>query len=233
MQQLYRLRLYIRIAIAIGCFLLYFLKAEAFEVLSGWEFFRRFSWLHLVWAVWMANMLAQIIPGASNLLLGSRKQFGRYFKQRAKPVSSQTLALFVKQSRLTRIKVAGVWILITGLIAGLRFSGVIGAGRLLLLTALFYVIDLVCVLIWCPFRTLIMKNKCCTTCMIFNWDYTMIFTPAAFIGGFFAISLFVMSLVVLLFWEFRIALHPQRFFAQANSALTCADCTDKICDKNC
>ena len=231
MQQLYQFRLYFRLFVAIGCFLLYFFKAEAFHVLSGWEFFRRFSWLHLVWAVWMANMLAQVIPGSSNLLLGSRKQFGRYHQPAAPSVSSQALALLVRQNQQTRLKVAGVWILLTGLIAGLRFTGVMGAGRLLLLTAVFYVCDLICVLIWCPFRVYIMKNRCCTTCTIFNWDYVMIFTPAAFIGGFFAISLFAMSLIVLLFWEIHIVVHPQRFFDQTNKALTCERCTDRICDQ--
>ncbi len=231
MQQLYEFRLYFRLLVALSCFLLYFFKAESFHVLSGWAFFRRFSWLHVIWAVWMANMLAQLLPGSSNLLLGSRKQFDRYHQPAAQSISSDFLAGLTQHSRQTRLKVAGIWILLTGLIAGLRFTGIISTGGLLLLTAVFYVVDLVCILFWCPFRTLVMKNRCCTTCMIFNWDHMMIFTPAVLIGGFFAVSLFTMSLVVLIFWEIRIAVYPQRFFDQTNKALTCESCTDRLCDK--
>ena len=60
--------------------------------------------------------------------------------------------------------------------------------------------DLICVLIWCPFR-LIMKNRCCTTCRIFNWDHLMMFSPLIFMGGFFASSLVILSAVAWLVWE--------------------------------
>ena len=231
MRQVYQLKLFFRIIVAMVCFMLYIFRRETFHVLSGWEFFHKFSWLHLIWAVWVANMLTQLIPGSSPLLLGSRKQFNQHYQQMPGLINKQSLLNLIHQGRQARIKVAGIWLLLTGLIAGLRFSGILDVGKLFLLTAVFYVCDLICVLIWCPFRSLIMKNRCCTTCLIFNWDYTMVFTPAVFIGGFFAISLFVLSLSLLISWEIRLARHPQRFFDQTNKALTCESCLDRVCEK--
>ena len=42
------------------------------------------------------------------------------------------------------------------------YRGILNASLLFLISVAFYVCDLICVLIWCPFR-LIMKNRCCTT----------------------------------------------------------------------
>ena len=67
--------------------------------------------------------------------------------------------------------------------------------HLFLFTVFFYVCDLICVLIWCPFR-LLMRNRCCTTCRIFNWDHLMMFAPMLFVRSFYAQSLLLMSLVV-------------------------------------
>ena len=103
---------------------------------------------------------------------------------------------------------------------------------MLLITIVFYVCDLICVLIWCPFR-LIMRNRCCTTCRIFNWDHLMMFSPMVFVGGFFAESLFVLSLIVWIVWELCILMHPERFWEQTNQALRRSECTDKLCTQYC
>ena len=87
-------------------------------------------------------------------------------------------------------------------------------------------------LIWCPFR-LLMRNRCCTTCRIFNWDHLMMFAPMLFVRSFYAQSLFLMSLLVFLVWELCILLHPERFLEQSNAALACANCTDKLCTQYC
>ena len=73
-------------------------------------------------------------------------------------------------------------------IGALYYSGVLDRANLFMISVLFYVCDLICVLIWCPFR-LIMKNRCCTTCRIFNWDHLMMFSPLIFLDGFFTRSL--------------------------------------------
>ncbi len=231
MRKVYQIRLGFRLLLSLGCFLLYFLKPDTFDVLDGWQFFHRFSWLHIAWIIWMVGMLTQLWPGNHRLLLGSKKQLPAYYAPTSTKVSPSDLRTFIRDNRKNSLKVALAWFALAGAIAGFKFIGLLGSSGLLLLTTLFYVSDLICVLFWCPFQVLFMKNRCCTTCMIFNWDQIMIFTPAALIGGFYAMSLFVMSLAVLIIWELRIVRYPERFYEQTNSALTCENCTDRICGK--
>ncbi|MBQ8537093.1 MAG: hypothetical protein IJ461_06810, partial [Clostridia bacterium] len=66
-----------------------------------------------------------------------------------------------------------------------------------------------------------MKNRCCTTCRIFNWDHLMMFSPLVFIHSFYAQSLFLLALAVFFVWEGCILLYPERFWEQTNEALRC------------
>ena len=61
----------------------------------------------------------------------------------------------------------------------------------------------------------------------------MMFTPMIYVGSFYSLSLLVMSLIVWLAWEITILLHPERFWWGSNVALSCANCTDKLCTQYC
>ena len=61
----------------------------------------------------------------------------------------------------------------------------------------------------------------------------MMFSPMLFVSGFYARSLFFISLLVFLIWELCILLHPERFWDGTNAALKCANCTDKLCTQYC
>ncbi|NLT47963.1 MAG: hypothetical protein GXX92_06055, partial [Clostridiales bacterium] len=89
--------------------------------------------------------------------------------------------------------------------------------------------DLICVVIWCPFQSIIMKNRCCINCRIFNWGHFMMYTPLLFIKNFFTWSLFFTSIVVLIRWEITYAYHPYRFWEGSNINLRCENCQEKIC----
>ena len=52
---------------------------SVFSVLEKGAFALEFSPLHLLWGVWMADMLGQLIPAKRNLALGSKKLFRQYF----------------------------------------------------------------------------------------------------------------------------------------------------------
>ena len=96
----------------------------------------------------------------------------------------------------------------------------------------FYVCDLICVLIWCPFR-LLMRTRCCITCRIFNWDHLMMFSPLIFAGGFYTASLVILSLLAWLVWELCVMMYPERFWERSNAALRCSECTDKLFTQYC
>ena len=85
--------------------------------------------------------------------------------------------------------------------------------------------------VWCPFRTFLMKNRCCTTCRIFNWDHMMMFVPFLFVPGFYGWTLAGLAAVVTVVWGVFWRRHPERFWEGSNQALRCANCTDRLCGR--
>lgn len=84
--------------------------------------------------------------------------------------------------------------------------------------------DYICILLWCPFQQLFLKNKCCNTCRISNWDRLMKFTLLLFIPNFYTISIFIMGLIVFLSWEYSRVTSPQYFYSTSNELLRCSNC---------
>lgn len=228
----YIARLIIRCVIFVICVALFFLAPEQFKVLNGFNFFKKFSVFHILWAVWLYDMICQFIPIKNEFSLGSQK----LFKQRFRPIREKINKQALKKHIGTTTALAGVvmllWAALIAAIGLLYFFDIIGKEILLLCSAAFYVCDLICVLIWCPFR-LILKNRCCTTCRIFNWDHFMMFSPMIFASGFYGWSLFGISLVIMLVWELSIIMYPERFWEYSNDALKCVNCTDKLCTQYC
>ena len=87
----------------------------------------------------------------------------------------------------------------------------------------------ICILFFCPFQTWFMKNKCCGSCRIYNWDYAMMFTPLFFVRENYAWSLLVLSIALLVRWEVTFYLHPERFSENTNEYLMCRNCTERLC----
>jgi len=231
-RKLYFARLFARILIFIVCIFLYFFAPQSFKILEGLEFFNSLSPFHLLWIIWVFDMIAQIFPIKSKLALGSLKLFSNRFRPVRDKISAQALRNHIVSTTKSAYRVMIIWVLLVAAIGALRLLGIIDKPTVFLISVLFYVCDLICVLVWCPFR-LIMKNKCCTTCRIFNWDHFMMFSPLVFVGGFFALSLFVLSLFAWLVWEISIMLYPERFCEATNASLKCSECTDKLCTQYC
>ena len=231
-RKIYFSKLILRSIILVASILLYIFAPEQFNIVNGWNFFKKFSVFHILWLVWVFDMVIQLFP-YRNVALGSQK----FIKEKFRPAidklrdRDQVREYIVKTNKAAG-KVMAVWASLIAVIGALMLFKVIDSRHILLISIAFYVCDLICVLIWCPFR-LMLGNKCCTTCRIFNWDHFMMFTPMVFVGSFFAFSLFVFSLVDLLVWEIMIYLHPERFWEQSNMALKCSECTDKLCTQYC
>lgn len=228
----YIARLVGRIIVLVICAVLCFIDPDSFEILNGMNFFKEFSLFHLLWLIWVADMLLQIIPIKSKIALGSQKLFANRFRPIMEKINYKALRNYVITTTKAAYKVLVLWGSFIALIALLYFRGVIGKAGMFMLSVIFYVCDLICVLVWCPFR-LIMKNKCCTTCRIFNWDHLMMFSPLIFIGGFYSVSLVLMAIIAWLVWEICIMLYPERFCEMTNVALKCSECTDKLCTQYC
>ena len=76
----YTVRLICRCVILIICLIASFKAPRLFRALDGNAFFDRFTLLHLLWIVWVIDMIQQIIPIKNKVALGSQKLFLNRFK---------------------------------------------------------------------------------------------------------------------------------------------------------
>ena len=191
-RRIYFLRLIGRIIVFLIAIFIYIFDREKFNIANGWIFFNEFSPLHILWIIWMWDMALQLIPVKAHISIGSQKVFESLFRPIKEKINHKNLKKYIKDTTLSAYKVLMIWILWTVAISILHLTGAIDTGMMILLATFFYVCDLICVLIWCPFR-LIMRNKCCTTCRIFNWDHLMMFLPIVTVNSFYSWTLVTFS----------------------------------------
>ena len=133
--------------------------------------------LVVIWIVFAIEMILRFFPSKTESM-GCQKQFKKNYRP-----TGETIPIRMPWRRT--LVVASVWILLNAVIGALYLLKVYDSGVLVLISLLYSVCDMICILFFCPFQTWIMKNKCCTTCRIYNWDYAMMFTPLIFINNIF------------------------------------------------
>jgi hypothetical protein len=233
-----------RCIVAVIYSVLFFTDKDAFTVINRGAFFTSgFSFLHVMFGIWILDMLLQIIPIKNAVPLGSQKHMKIRFvdikgivteeAQKLKgKITKEAIKNYAVSTTKKAYRVFLIWIALLTVLGVLYYTHVIDNAFLFMVTVLFYVGDLVCVLIWCPFR-LILHTRCCTTCRIYNWDHLMMFTPIMFIGSLYSTVLVLLALAVWVLWELCVFLYPERFWEQTNHALKCSECTDKLCSQYC
>ncbi|MBP0975437.1 MAG: hypothetical protein J6P20_05175, partial [Oscillospiraceae bacterium] len=233
-RRVYILQLVIRCIVLAVCILIVIFDPKQTEILQEWNFFRLLSPFHLLWLTWMLDMLWQLVPVKKRIViaLGSQKHFRFRFQPIKEAFSIQALRRHIIETTKAAYKVFALWAVIVAIVSMLRVFDILSDTALLMITMVFYVCDLICVLIWCPFR-LIVKAKCCTTCRIFNWDHLMMFSPMLMVSGFYSRTLVLMAFADWLLWELCIMMYPERFWENSNAALRCTNCTDKLCTQYC
>ena len=102
-------RLVGRVIVLILCAALSILSPASFDVLKGFNFFRSFSPIHLLWAVWVADMFFQIIPIKNKLPLGSMKLFSNRFRPIRDKINYQALRDYVITTTKAAYKVFLIW----------------------------------------------------------------------------------------------------------------------------
>ena len=214
--------------ILIGIYIMY---PNTFEVCKGTNMIKMISPLHILWIVWMIDMILQLCKVPSYWPLGSQKFWEYRYLENIKKIDKNTLKTYIKELNKGCIAIAITWLLVIAIIATLYFSNTISYQVVILISAFFYVCDTICIVCWCPFKTFYMHNKCCTTCRIFNWDHAMMFVHLLILPGLWTYSLVVMALIVLIVWEITCALYPERFMEMTNSALQCQNCKDRLCGR--
>lgn len=223
----YLFKFAIRIAIFIGIFVLYITNKPLMFQLMTQPVWRGISPIHVLWLVFMVMMLTHIFPAEWLSMAMHKADKKKYVKQ--ENYSELELLRFVQDQNVKAWTVMLVWLCFNAIFGLLYLLKVLDSADLFMLTVFYFLCDYICILIFCPFQTVIMKNRCCVNCRIYDWGHFMMFTPMLFIPNFLSWSLFFTSCVVLIKWEIIYAKHPERFWSGANKNLQCANCKDKIC----
>lgn len=231
-RKIYFVRLIGRIMVFLIVGLLYVFRRDEFAIITGWNFFKRFSPLHILWLIWILDMVLQLMPVKAHISIGSQKVFSSLFRPIKEKINYENLKQHIVQTTASAYIVMVIWVFLNIAVGYLYLKGIIDASTVFMVCTLFYVCDLICVVIWCPFR-LIMGNKCCTTCRIFNWDHLMMFSPFITVAGFYTTTLVLLSFAIWLVWEICVFTYPERFWENSNMALRCSECTDKLCTQYC
>lgn len=181
--------------------------------------------LGVIWLVFATEMVLRFFPSGAESM-GCEKQFARNYLPADPALAAAAPPAVTGRSVLA---VAAAWIALNAAIGALYLTGVIDEGILLLVCLAFSVCDMICILYFCPFQTWFMKNKCCGSCRIYNWDYAMMFTPLIFVKSAYTWSLLGLAAALLLKWEIVAARHPERFSEATNASLSCANCRERLC----
>ena len=232
MMNRYLLNFIVRLSIFVTVFVLYLSRKELLiDILThkfsfGIENYG-ITFLHVVWAFFMVMMVRHLIPGKT-LSMALRKNEAENYVE-VEGYSELELVKFIQDQNVKAWKVMLLWLSFNAIWGALYLFGILDVADLLMLTVFYFLCDYICILFFCPFQKVIMKNKCCVNCRIYDWGHFMMFTPMLFIQNFFSWSLFFTSLVVLIRWEIVYAKNPQRFWSGSNKTLQCANCKDKTC----
>ena len=179
---------------------------------------------HIMWFIWVVfalEMLLRFFPSRMESA-GCQKVFARNYRPAPQPQKP-------RDDRMATWAILGAWLALNGVIAALYFTHIIDAGILILISLAYSVCDMICILFFCPFQTWFLKNKCCGTCRIYNWDFAMMFTPLVLVPHPFTWSLFGLGLALVIHWEITHFRHPERFYEETNCALSCANCEERLC----
>ena len=185
----------------------------------------------IIWIVYVLEMVLRFVPSKLESP-GCQKIFAQNYR----PTGARVPML---QPIGKTLLVALVWCAINAPFVILYVLDKLGVfplvddGVMILLSLAYGVCDMICILFFCPFQSWIMKNRCCSTCRIYNWDFIMMFTPMIFLvfSPFmpFAISLVAISIALFIVWEINVTRHTERFSDKTNKSIQCRYCNEKLC----
>ena len=174
-----------------------------------------------VWTVYVIEMIFRFFPSKIESP-GCQKQFARNY------IKTGETDVIVHDNNATML-VALIWVVFNGIFGALHMMGVLDDGIMILLCGAYSICDMICIMFFCPFQSWFLKNKCCSACRIYNWDFAMMFTPLFFVSKTYTWSLLALSVALLVRWEITFYRHPERFSEHTNAYLKCSNCTEKLC----
>jgi len=221
------IRLLLRASFFLAMLYTYFKDKTILSSFVTDNFFDNLGFHQAVWCFLMLGMLTHLLPKSRLTMCGRKSRPDEYAPPQK--YDSDELFRFVQIMNIKAWKVMLVWLLFNSIFAALYLFEIITEAEMLLLTFFYYMCDLICMLIYCPFQSIIMKNRCCVNCRIYDWGHFMMYTPMLFVPSFFGWSLFFTSCIVLIRWEIAYTSHPERFWHGSNTAIRCENCKDRLC----
>ena len=216
---------YVRMFIRIVAFLILLYYYLLYKIRDGIDIFTLFAKYPLafrfVFLLFIVEMILRMFPSRLESP-GCQKQFARNYVKTGK--TDITI-----QDNHGVMLVALIWILLNCLIGWFYFADVFDDGIMVLISVFYSVCDMICILFFCPFQSWFLKNKCCCTCRIYNWDYAMMFTPLFFVNKWYCWILLILAFILMLKWEITFYKYPERFSENTNGYLGCANCKEKLC----
>lgn len=180
---------------------------------------------HLCWIYLVNEILQVIIPFRSKNTYNG-KLFLKHYKEKEN-YDNEHLLNQTNDMNKRVLNILAFWIGLNAILFYVYFRLNLDSSFVIMLFLFYYWSDMVCVNIWCPFHTLFMKNKCCNTCRIYNWDHIMFFTPFILIPNFWSYSLLILGLITAIQWEYQFKKHPERFSSISNLNLNCSNCPNE------
>lgn len=175
--------------------------------------------LPIIWSGYILDIFSRFFPNKIESM-GCQKIFKKNF------ISNTTISTTKPKGILLTV---AVWLSANAILCSLYFILDLPQEYLWTLSFFYGVCDIICILWFCPFQKWFMKNKCCNTCRIYNWDFAMLSTPLICSPNFYTYSLLIPSLILLFIWEYTYHKHPERFYEETNQNLKCKNCKEKRC----
>ena len=179
---------------------------------------------HLLWIYLMYEMIIVLIPKFNNYSY-SGKIFKRHFIE-SESYSKDKLDKFTTKNTKRAINAFVFWIGLNSIIGYVYIKYNLKPIYMYLLFLFYYWSYMFCVNVWCPFHKIIVKNKCCNECRIYNWGHIMYLTPLIFIPTFWTYSLVLVGIILFVQWEYMNKKYPERFSPISNKSLRCSECNN-------
>lgn len=227
--KVYMVKFTIRLLVFVSVLLLYCFHRDWMVAFMTQNIRYGITPIHILWLLFMGTMALHLFPNRLKSMALLKMKEDKYVP--VEGYSEYELLKYVQTQNQKAWIVMLVWLSCHAVIGFLYLFDILDDVDLLMLTVFYYLCDYICILFFCPFQSVIMKNRCCVNCRIYDWGHFMMFTPMLFIRNFFSWSLFFASCIVLIRWEIVYARHPERFFSGSNQVLQCSHCKDRTCGK--
>ena len=133
-RKIYFLRLVGRVIVFIITVFLALTDKQELGIIHDWNFFERFSVLHILWGIWMWDMILQLIPVKAHISIGSQKIFQSLFRPIKEKINKKNLKSYIVDTTKSAYKVMVIWVFLTITIFTLHRQGIIDSRTVLVIS---------------------------------------------------------------------------------------------------